>query len=528
MKVFSTYDIRHLLLYTIGIMMVAMTGCIKNDIPYPHIQANFRSLTVYDELQSSQIDSINRKVTVYLPEGADICNVKVADYTLTPQATLVGDALSEPLNLSSPVNVTLHLYYDYQWTISAVQNIERYFDFTNQIGSSTIDVPARRVMAYISDKADISKVYVERIKLGAEGSTMSPDLNGETVDFSKPVNVVVTTWGREETWTIYVEPTEATVTTLSADAWTNVAWVYGTAEAGADNGVEYRIKGDTQWTRVPESWMTYDGGSFHARIIHLSPATEYEARAVSGEDAGEVLSFVTGLELQVPNTNLDEWWLDGKVWNPWPEGGDQYWDTGNKGAATLGQSNSVPTDDTSTGTGFAAKLETKFIGIGIVGKLGAGNVFVGKYLRTDGTNGVLNMGQPFTERPTKVRGYFKYTTAPISSVSAGLEYMKGQPDTCTVWCALVDLDAPLEIRTNPKDRQLFDENASYVIAFGRMQTGENVNEYIPFEFELKYNSTSRVPKYIMLAASASKYGDYFTGGNGAVMYVDNLELVYDY
>ena len=510
-------------------MLVAgLAGCIKNDIPYPHIQANFRSFTIYDELQSAVIDSTNRKVTVYLPEGADIYTVQIANYTLTPEATVVGDALAGSLNLSSPVNVTLHLYYDYDWTITAVQNIDRYFNVNGQIGSSTIDVPARRVMAYISENADISKVYVESIKLGAENSVMTPDLNGQTVDFTKPVTVTVTAWGREEIWSIYVDQTEVSVSTLSVDAWTNVAWVYGSAEAGADNGVEYRVKGDTQWTRVPESWMTHDGGSFHARIIHLSPSTEYEARAVSGDETGEVLSFVTGLALQVPNTDLDEWWLDGKVWNPWPEGGDQYWDTGNKGAATLGQSNSVPTDDTSTGTGLAAKLETKFIGIGIVGKLGAGNVFVGQYVRTDGTNGVLDMGRPFTQRPTKVRGYFKYTTAPISSVSTGLEHMKGQPDTCTVWCALVDLDAPLEIRTNPKDRQLFEENASYVIAFGRMQTGETVSEYIPFEFELKYNSTSRVPKYLMLAASASKYGDYFTGGNGAVMYVDNLELVYDY
>jgi len=77
----------------------------------------------------------------------------------------------------------------------------------------------------------------------------------------------------------------------------------------------------------------------------------------------------------VPNTNLDEWWLNGKVWNPWPEGGTPYWDTGNKGATTLGPSNSTPTDDTSTGTGWAARLETKFVGIGALGKLAAGNLF---------------------------------------------------------------------------------------------------------------------------------------------------------
>ena len=61
-----------------------------------------------------------------------------------------------------------------------------------------------------------------------------------------------------------------------------------------------------------------------------------------------------------------------------------------------------------------------------------------------------------------------------------------------------------------------------------MEMGQNVSEYTPFEFELKYKSTSRVPKYILITASASKYGDYFTGGNGAILWVDNFELEYDY
>ena len=61
-----------------------------------------------------------------------------------------------------------------------------------------------------------------------------------------------------------------------------------------------------------------------------------------------------------------------------------------------------------------------------------------------------------------------------------------------------------------------------------MKNRKNVDNYTQFDFELKYSSTQRVPKYILITASASKYGDYFTGGNGAVLYVDDLELMYDY
>ena len=318
------------------------------------------------------------------------------------------------------------------------------------------------------------------------------------------------------------------MTTLSADAWTNVAWVYGSGVAGRDNGVEYRLKGTEEWTRAPQEWVTVTGGTFYARLINLNPETTYEARTYSDSEYGAVAEFTTGKIVQVPNTDLDEWHLSGKIWNPWPEGGEPYWGPGNKGATTLGDSNTVPTEDTSTGKGYAAKLETRFVGIGMIGKLAAGNIFVGSYVRTDGTNGVLSFGRAFTERPTKLRGYLKYTNVPISHTNSEFTKLKGQPDTCIVWCSLIDSANPFEIRTNPANRNLFDPEGDYVVAYGRFQSGDAIPEYIPFEIELNYTSTSRVPRYILITASASKYGDYFTGGAGSVLYLDDLELLYDY
>lgn len=509
-------------------MSMILPSCIKNDIPYPYIQANFLTISAETQSQNSLIDSTARKVTLYFPETTDICDVRIIDYSLTPGASIVGDPISGGIDLSSPRMVTLRLYQDYDWTISASQQISRYFTLSGQVGSSVIDVPGRRVVAYVSDKIDIRSVVVETIKLGADGSTMFPDLQGEAVDFSRAVNVTVTNHGRDEQWTLYVATTESSVSTVRADAWTSVAWVYGQAEAGRNNGIEYRRKGDDAWIKVKSDWITSDGGSFHARIIHLEAQTAYETRAYSDDEYGEVLEFTTGSILQVPNAGLDSWWLDGKVWNPWDQSYEQYWDTGNKGATTLGSSNSVPTDDTATGSGKAAKLETKFVGIGSIGKLAAGNLFAGKYVRTDGTNGILSFGRPFSERPVKLRGYMKYTTAPISSTTAGFESLAGRPDTCIIWCSLIDSAEPFEIRTNPNNRQLFDPSQSDVVAYGKYECGNDVTSYVPFEFELDYRATDRVPKYILITASASKYGDYFTGGNGAVLYLDELELVYDY
>jgi hypothetical protein len=106
--------------------------------------------------------------------------------------------------------------------------------------------------------------------------------------------------------------------------------------------------------------------------------------------------------------------------------------------------------------------------------------------------------------------------------------MAGQPDTCIVWVALIDQADQFEIRTNPKNRQLFDPDGSYVVAYGKVEFGRDVPNYTKFEIELNYKSTQRVPKYILVTASASKYGDYFTGGAGAVLYLDDFELEYDY
>ena len=521
---------RHLISPILGgiIVMLAMVACISNDIPLPRTHANFQQFKVEGRIREASIDSINRTITVYLGENVDIHNVNVEAYSITPGAEVVDADLSAPLDLASPLTLNLRLYQDWQWTISAIQNIERTLRLSGQVGSPFFDIVGHRVFANVSKSVPLTQVLVEEIKLEAEGSTMSPDLTGQRVDFTLPVEVEVTTNGQSNVWTIVVQQTTSAVTTERVDAWTNVAWIYGQAEVGKNNGIEYRKAGSEQWIKATDDQLTVSGGSFCACIPHLEAETDYQARAFSNDDLGEILDFTTGSAVQVPNSNFDSWWLDGKVWNPCAQGDDQFWDTGNKGATTLGNSNTYPTEDSPSGLGYAACLETKFVGIGIVGKLAAGNIFTGQYVRTDGTNGVLAFGRPFTQRPTGLRGKLKYKTAPIDNTSSGFEHLAGQPDTAIVWTALIDCNEPFEIRTNPKNRQLFDRDGSYVVAYGDVQFGYDVPNYITFEVRYDYKATNRVPKYIIITASASKYGDYFTGGSGAILQVDDIELIYDY
>ena len=138
-----------------------LASCLKNDIPYPYIQANFLTLNAETQDKGSVIDSISRKVTLSFPETTDIYNIKISDYTITPGAELVGDPFADGIDLSTPKTVILSLYQEYDWLITANQPISRYMTLSGQVGTSVVDVPARRVVAYVSENTDIKSVKVE-------------------------------------------------------------------------------------------------------------------------------------------------------------------------------------------------------------------------------------------------------------------------------------------------------------------------------------------------------------------------------
>lgn len=505
-------------------------GCIKNDIPYPRIQANLSQLVAEHQSQATSVDSINRTVTIFLDETADIQHVKATSWRVTPAGAQWPDSalFAAGVDLRQPIETKVSLYQDYTWRISAVQNIERYFTVEGQVGASTIDPIGRRVVVYVPEHVALNRINVQSMKLAGPDAVYSPDIAGSRVDFNLPVEIKVTEHGRTLSWTLYVLTTESTVTLERVDAWTKVAWIYAAAQDGKQNVIQYRRADSDQWIDMPASDVTSNGGALTGRLIHLEPETAYVARAMSDDEASNEVEFTTQSVYSIPNGSMDDWWIDGKVWNPWPAGGESYWDTGNKGATTLGSSNTFPTDDTPSGTGNAACLETRFVGIGAIGKLAAGNLFAGVYVRTDGTNGILDFGRPFTLHPTRLRGMAKYKCVNITHCSSGFEDRMGQPDTGIVWCALIDSDAPFQIRTNPANRNLFDPQAPYVVAYGKVEFTQTVDTYQPFTVELEYRDTQRQPKYMLIVASASSLGDYFTGGSGSILWLDDFTLDFDY
>jgi hypothetical protein len=178
-----------------------------------------------------------------------------------------------------------------------------------------------------------------------------------------------------------------------------------------------------------------------------------------------------------------------------------------------------------------------------VGKFAAGNVFVGKYLDTDGTDGILGWGRSFTGRPKALRAWVKYTPAAITEVKTNPDgAAKGDMDKGMIYIALTDATStsttlpstketvkwPVIIKTKESERSLFDKDASNIIAYGEKvfteaTSGDGLVEVI---IPLDYKRTDVRPSNIVVVASASKLGDYFTGGP-SVMYIDDFELIYE-
>ena len=180
------------------------------------------------------------------------------------------------------------------------------------------------------------------------------------------------------------------------------------------------------------------------------------------------------------------------------------------------------------------KLQSQFVGLGIIGKFAAGNVFVGKYIGTEGTDGIIGFGRPFTARPKGLKGYVKYVPGTVEYTNTGApDIVKGQPDKGIIYMALLDgttdseyPEFPVVVKT--KTSQFFNKDGANVIAYGEIVWGETIQGanggftefYIPFEYR-----SDKTPSFILLTASASKGGDYFSGG-ASTMWLDDLELVY--
>lgn len=332
---------------------------------------------------------------------------------------------------------------------------------------------------------------------------------------------------------------DAVVTTVSvtpANVHSYSATVYGDVnKADAVNPrMQYRLKGSSDWNDLEtESNQSRAGYRISAVITDLEPATGYEYRAVAEGFEGATLSFTTEGVPQLPNCGFEDWYQPGKILFPYAEGGNMFWDTGNTGSSTMSKNVTVNDASDKHSGNYSAKLCSQFVGVGAIGKFAAGNIFIGEYLKTDGTDGVLGWGRSWTTRPAKLHGWVKYE--PVNITHSSVDFApKGDPDTGIIYIALLDNSVktydgkqyPVIVKTKSSERTLFSSTDSNVIGYAEVVFSGSTGGWIEFTADIEYKRDAN-PSYILCTASASRYGDYFTGGNGSTMWLDDLELIYE-
>lgn len=403
-----------------------------------------------------------------------------------------------------------------------------------------------------------------RYKLAATGST----------------NINITLDGSIKTYTYTIGvPVTATTTIVAsgANAWSSFAYL--DAEIPSFVGIfdqsklafEYKTAVAPGWTKVEEEITVVEKDKkFSTMISGLTPDTDYQYRIVydDGSEEGivsDVVDFTTESKVQLPNSNFDNWYEYGDTWYAIASGDAtssdsnkmlfSFWDSGNPGTSTFNKANPTTSEsnDVNSIGGKSAKLASQYVGVSFLGlgKFAAGNLYTGHFCsaNTNTYQAKIYFGQPFTSRPTQLKGWFKYNRGTKIDYSTGnykdiLEQTEG--DLCSVYIALVDNegfefeghryayeingdlsgDDPAHFKY--KSAIDFSENNKNIIAYGTISDEEakGTGEWQEFTINLKYRDLTRQPKYIIVVASASKYGDYFTGSTSSIMYVDDFELIY--
>ena len=524
-----------------GIMV--LTGCIRNDIPYPTVVAGIASLEV-EGASSVSINSDLRTVYIVLEEQTDIHNVHIKSVEYSGKDVTASWDLQGTRDLSTTLKITLHTFSDYVWEIRTTQPIERYFTVSGQVGDTEIDEVNHRAITQVSSSSDRTQLSVSTIKLGPAGITTYSPAPSSLHDFTNGQEISVKYHDVTEVWHLYVEQTETVVRFDKVDAWTRVVWLRASGIAGMDNGFRIRKAGEKEWKTVEQ--VTMDGGSFSASVQSLEPQTDYEVVAYCGSDETEVRSFRTDIEARIPNASFETFsndesdkfvsFYDPKSSDPALQ--TKWWGSGNRGSTTVGSSYAITLPDGSDKVdgNYSVKLASAYVVI----KFAAGNIFSGEYYKTIGTSGgVIRLGRPFTQRPQKLVVWLKYKSGIIpekclGGAPDGDPVKAGDKDRGIVWAALGDWDyhkyggseqSPVEVNTLEKST-FFNPEGENVIAYASYVMNDDVDQWTRVEIPFEYTTTSRKPTHIIISAAASMLGDYFTGSPDSILWLDNLELEY--
>ena len=247
------------------------------------------------------------------------------------------------------------------------------------------------------------------------------------------------------------------------------------------------------------------------------------------EIVSDPVLFTTESQVALYNGGFENWNQSGNSWYA-NEAGKSYWDSSNPGSTAMGANYNVTTrtESPKVSGSYAAKLESKFIVI----KFAAASLYTGAFgaLTSDMSGATLNWGVPFTARPTALKGWMQYVPKAIDREGKNLPSdapAKGEMDQCGMFVALLTESIQID-NTKLETIPNFDTD-SRVIAYGALPSAQNVDsngEWKEVNIPLVYHSLTSKPTHLLIVFSSSKYGDYFHGGTGSTLYLDDFSLEY--
>lgn len=536
--------------------LLLLCGCVENDLPYPTIVGEIEEFAVEGQT-SIKINKAEGTIAVKVVDTIDLRNLRVEKLVVTEGMQVIPDSAAcksfthfpdsgfvsadslpasanTRMDFSRPVSFLLRLYQDYTWRVTAESDITRKVEIENQLGTALIDVDTRNAIVYVDSTAQPSlrDVHIKTLQLGRSNAVITPDPQRIT-DFTRPRVFFVTSFGQTEEWTVSVAypPKGMSFTTLAP--WAKHATLKGTTRTGQVSAIYRELpavvsKAEGEWESVLASEIRIDEeGNFTLTFTHLKPATTYEFQVTVDGVSEEVKQFTTEAVQTVPNLSFDDWYKDGKSWYPNvnldPE--NYFWDTGNKGSNAVGEANPTSPETADVIRGKAARMESKTV----AGVFAAGSFYTGAFNKVEGLNGAsLYFGRPFTGRPTALAGYYKYNCGTIDKAKDPYKELIGRPDTANIYMALFSgWSAPFLVNTNEGTFVDLTWNNDNLLAFGEIRQGQTIKEYTRFRIDLQYRDETTKPTYALIVASASVFGDYFTGSTSSVLLVDELELIYE-
>ena len=518
-------------------------SCMEYDMSYPRVVAQFVKFDV-EGARSVEIDAQNLTISIELEETVDIANVKINGYELAENVKFKKEELPQTLDLTSPYKVMLTLYQDYRWTISAVQPVERYIKCANQVGVAYFMEQSNEAFVYVSKSQRLKFLEINDMKLGLLGSTILPATENSsepytfplTLDFTNTREFLVASKGDTTTWKVTAVPVEVPASITGVAPWCWSADVYATFDGVSDAPViEYRhATDDAEWITIPADSVVVDGVNVSAHIGGLEPANQYELRLLFKDEYLPGESFTTDTPDQLPNFGFDDWWMSNKTWwvygeNYSPE--DRVWDSANAGTGSLIGMNLTVPEESDVISGKALKMQSKYVMV----KFAAGNLFTGKFNGLVGMTGAdLDWGTPFTSKPKALKGHFKYEPALVNYIDNEVVTSPSQYDECQIQVVLIDTENPFKVLpmggvNGPTyDGQMVDlSNSPYVVARGVQNYGGTEGKWVEFELPIDYVDPTRKPTYVIVTCASSYLGDFFTGGDGSTMIVDEFEFIYE-